>query len=121
MTPEIVQIDTTKPNFDAILLSVEEASAKHNILGGKSYCRCQKLCALVPKCSCFALGKLCRDKCHGGSKNMKKFKCSNCVPLSTLTQVGSMVEPNMRRAEVSRKCKRDIYLCMSILCSSNKI
>jgi len=32
---------------------------------------------LVPKCSCIALGKLCRDKCHG--KEGHKVKCSNCV------------------------------------------
>jgi hypothetical protein len=85
MTPEIVQIDTMKPKFDAKILSVEEASAKHNILGEKSYCQCRKDCALVPKCSCIALGKLCREKCHGGSKNMNKVKCSNCIPGSTVT------------------------------------
>lgn len=75
LTPEIVRIDPSKRNFDAIQLTVEEASAKHNVLGGKFFCRCKKDCALVPKCSCIALGRLCRDKCHGGKNDIK---CSNC-------------------------------------------
>jgi hypothetical protein len=37
LTPEIVRIDPSKCNFDAIQLTVEEASAKHNVLGGKFF------------------------------------------------------------------------------------
>jgi len=75
LTLEIVRIDSSKRNFDAIQLTVEEASAKHNVLGGKLFCRCKKDYALVPKCSCIALGRLCRDKYYGGKNDIK---CSNC-------------------------------------------
>jgi len=79
MMAEILQIDPSKPNFDATTLTVVEASAKHNILGGKSFCRCRKDCILMLKCSCIALGKLCRDKCHSGSINLNNIYCSKCV------------------------------------------
>jgi len=87
-------MQVTKPDFDALTLTIEEASAKHNVLGGKSYCRCQKDCILVPKCSCIALGKLCRDKCHGSSKKLTHIRCSNCVTTEHATH---NVGPKLRK------------------------
>jgi hypothetical protein len=77
MTLDIVKINAMEEDRDARKLTVEEASAKHNKLGGKAFCRCKKDCILVPKCSCIALGKLYRGKCHG--KEGHKENCSNCV------------------------------------------
>jgi len=96
MTAEMLQINPTKPNFDALTLTIEEASAKHNVLGGKLYCRCQKDCILVPKCSCIALGKLCRDKCHGSFKKLTHIRCSNCV---TTEHATLNVSPKLRKRE----------------------
>jgi hypothetical protein len=94
MTAEMLQINPTKPDFDALTLTIEEASAKHNVLGGKSYCRCQKDCILVPKCSCIALGKSCRNKCHSSSKKLTHIRCSNCVSTEYATH---NVSPKLRK------------------------
>jgi hypothetical protein len=77
MTADMVKISLMEEDMDAHKMTVEEASAKHIVLGGKAFCRCKKDCILVPKCSCIALGKLCREKYHG--KEGHKVHCLNCV------------------------------------------
>jgi hypothetical protein len=117
LTQELVQIPPTDVQLQMPSLTVEEASAKHNILGGKAYCRCSKDCALVPKCSCMALGRLCRDKCHGGANNPKKFRCSNCMHSTTEGNNGEhvgndhAVRSKRRRIDhdVRSKRKRIVY------------
>jgi hypothetical protein len=100
MTADIVLINTEGPNFGRKALSVEEASAKYNVLGGKTYCRCKKDCTLVRNCSCIALGKLCRDKCHRGKESSaKNFHCSNCV--SQHNRVEESISREVKRRRTS--------------------
>jgi len=105
LTPELVQINPAAPDFERKAFTVEEASAEHNILGGKAFCRCKKDCVLVQKCSCMALGRLCRDKCHGGKKTSHLSKCSNCMHSTTTPTVDKAVRSN--RKERNIKCSRE--------------
>lgn len=77
ITPELIKITPGAAETDGWKLTVEEASAKHNTLGGKSFCRRKKDCVLISKYSCVALGKLCRDKCHGNEGH--KVNCSHFI------------------------------------------
>jgi hypothetical protein len=102
LTAKLMQIDPLGSSFERRKFTVEEASAKHNILGGKSFCRCRRDCTLVAKCSCIALGHLCKEKCHGGAKDGNKVQCSNCVNHRVLQGINS----NRRKINSSRKRHR---------------
>jgi hypothetical protein len=115
ISPKIVLINPRTEETQGRKLTVEEASAKHNILGGKAFYRCKKDCALVRKCSCVALGKLCRDKCHG--KDGHKVNCSNCITLEDKSHNYSIRKRNRtqdnskelaRRREIFRRESKSI-------------
>jgi hypothetical protein len=107
ITPDIVKITPGTAETDGWKLTVEEASAKHNTLGGKSFCRCKKDCVLVSKYSCVAVGKLCRDKYHGNDGH--KVNCSNFISQEDKMHnysTNKRKRKNDKRNEVGRKQKQ---------------
>jgi hypothetical protein len=79
MTPEFVQIDPSSTTFNNKKYTIEEANAKHNVLGGKSFCRCKKDCALVKKCNALLSVSYAEINAMEAGKIRIPFHCSYCV------------------------------------------
>jgi hypothetical protein len=97
MNAAIMNINTSKADFKQNL-SVGDASMLYNRLGGKTFCRCTKDCALSKHCKCIALGRLCRDKCHSRHADGTPVQCSNCfTPALGLLHAESSKGKNSKR------------------------
>jgi hypothetical protein len=78
MNPKILKIDPTIKGFESDL-TIAQASAMYNVMGGATFCKCKQNCIYSKSCGCMKLGKLCTKKCHGTRKDKKDVYCQNCV------------------------------------------
>jgi len=61
-------------------LSITDASAKFNPLGGNGHCKCSGPCDENSRCACRRMGRFCTSRCHKHPGRGGNLNCVNCAP-----------------------------------------